>query len=265
MKCPFPGMDPYIEKPAIWGDFHDALITYIRGELQPQLRPKYAALLRDRLYVMESQRPIIPDISVVAPITRPGTFNGGTAVIELEEPIVFETMEEEFRELYLEIIEPNAGNRLITAVEILSPTNKVPGPSKESYLQKRSEIRRAGAAMVEIDLLGDRMPMLPLSVDDLAKLPPWRYVIGVARSPKQQAVYAIALHKPLPKVRVPLADNDPDAILDLQVAFTFAWEKGPYPMLLNYDGPPPGEMTPDEMAWCEQQLRQAGFRAQPTS
>jgi Protein of unknown function (DUF4058) len=29
MDCPFPGMDPYIERSAIWADFHDALIAEI--------------------------------------------------------------------------------------------------------------------------------------------------------------------------------------------------------------------------------------------
>jgi Protein of unknown function (DUF4058) len=258
-------MDPYIEWPPIWPDFHDALITYIRGELQPQLRPKYAALMRDRLYVMESQRPIFPDVSVVAPLSRHSPSNGAAALMELEEPIIFETMEEEIREPYLEIIEPRAGNRLITAVEVLSPTNKVPGPGREEYLQKRAEVRAAGAGLVEIDLLGDRNPMLPLSAEDLAKLPPWRYLVGVSRPPKRQAVYPIVMHKSLPKIRVPLANGDPDVILDLQAAFALAWEKGPYPMLLNYDGPPPGQMTDDEIAWCQQQLRQAGLRPQATS
>ncbi|MBM3997405.1 MAG: DUF4058 family protein [Planctomycetes bacterium] len=160
----------------------------------------------------------------------------------------------------LEIIEPGAGNRLVTAIEILSPTNKIAGAGIESFLQKRAEVRAAGANLVKIDLLGDHKPMLPLAAQDLAKLPPWRYLVGVARPPKQQAVYAIALRKPLPKVRIPLANNDPDVVLDLQAAFTLAWEKGPYPMVSKYDGPPPGEMTPDEIAWCETRLREAGFR-----
>ena len=33
MPSPFPGMDPYLEAPDIWPDFHHALATEIRGEL----------------------------------------------------------------------------------------------------------------------------------------------------------------------------------------------------------------------------------------
>ena len=57
MRCPFPGMDPYLERPAIWPDFHDSLIIYLREVLQPMLRPRYAALSQNRRYVVESDRP----------------------------------------------------------------------------------------------------------------------------------------------------------------------------------------------------------------
>lgn len=65
MASPFPGMDPYIERPAMWADFHDALVPFIRGALQPMLKPKYAAVGQDRLYVIEAERPIFPDVSIV--------------------------------------------------------------------------------------------------------------------------------------------------------------------------------------------------------
>ncbi len=28
MPSPFPGMDPYLEDPAFWEDFHDRFVTY---------------------------------------------------------------------------------------------------------------------------------------------------------------------------------------------------------------------------------------------
>ena len=65
MQCPFPGMDPYVERSAIWADFHDSQIPAIRGALQPLLRPRYVALVQDRLYVVQSRRPIRPDVAVV--------------------------------------------------------------------------------------------------------------------------------------------------------------------------------------------------------
>jgi len=45
MSSPFPGMDPYIEDPEIWGDFHAALATEIRTQLNRTIQPRYVARL----------------------------------------------------------------------------------------------------------------------------------------------------------------------------------------------------------------------------
>ncbi len=258
MQCPFPGMDPYIERPAIWADFHDALITEIRRELQPLLRPKYVALAQDRLYVVSSKRSIWPDVSVVQPRPSPANGASGKAVVETDEPTVFELDNEEVREPYIEIIEPAAGNRLITAIEVLSPDNKTTGAGRRKYLRKSARFAEA-APISSRSIFCAGKPTFRLSADKLARLPAWRYLVAVRR-PRRQEVYAVALENRLPRVRIPLASNDPDIRLDLQAAFTRVWQDGPYPELLNYDGPPPGVMRSAEIAWCEEQIRKAGFR-----
>ena len=152
MPCPFPGMDPYIERSEIWPDFHNSLVAYIREVLQPQLRPRYAAFCQDRLYVVEHRRLIHPDISVV----RTTANKGGVAVAALPDTsLVVEIVEEEISQSLIHIIEPAAGNRIVTAIEVLSPDNKRAGPGRESFLTKREELSRAGAHFVEIDLLRD--------------------------------------------------------------------------------------------------------------
>ena len=40
MSSPFSGMDPYIEDPEVWGDFHSDLAAEIRTELNRQLQPR---------------------------------------------------------------------------------------------------------------------------------------------------------------------------------------------------------------------------------
>jgi len=47
----------------------------------------------------------------------------------------------------------------------------------------------------------------------------------------------------------------------LQAVFTRCWEEGPYPELLRYAGPVPGELTEAEAGWCDRMLREAGVRA----
>lgn len=255
MPCPFPGMDPYIERPEIWPDFHDSLITAIRGAIQPLLRPRYAALTQDRLYVVEAGRPVRPDLAIVQAAThRPrGPHESGTAILEPDSPAVFELLREEIRQPLIHIIEPAAGNRVVTAIEVLSPDNKASGAGRVSYLRKRDEFWEGGVNLVEIDLLRSGQATVRLSVERLEELRPWRYLVAVTRTwALRQEVYAVPLDHRLPRVGIPLAENEPDITLDLQAALAHCWEEGPYPELLHYDGLPPGELTDAETAWCQQ-------------
>jgi hypothetical protein len=254
-------MDPYIERPIIWPDFHDSLVVYIRAALQPLLRPRYVALGQERLYVIESERPIYPDVSVVGTAHPRRGVGSSVAVLEPDAPAVFQLWREEIRQPLIHIIEPAAGNRLVTAMEVLSPSNKTPGPGRDSYLEKRDELWAAGANLVEVDLLRDGDPTVRISEEKLGQLRPWHYLVAVTRnSPPRQEVYAIPLERRLPRVSIPLAADDKDVTLDLQAVFTRCWDEGPYPELLQYAGPPPGTVTADEVRWCERLLQEAGFR-----
>lgn len=259
MPCPFPGMDPYIERSEIWPDFHDSLIAAIRGLLQPLLRPRYAALTQDRLYVVEADRPIRPDVAAIR--TSREEPQSAAATLEVDAPAVFQLWREEIRQPLIHIIEPAAGNRLVTAIEVLSPDNKQQGPGRISYLKKRDELWDGAANLVEIDLLREGEPTVRVSGEQLDSLDPWRYLVAVTRcSPSQQEVYAVALQHRLPRVAVPLIAEDEDVALDLQAAFDRCWNEGPYPELLEYTQKPPGALTDAETKWCEQILREAGLR-----
>ncbi len=280
MPCPFPGMDPYIERPEIWPDFHDRFVTFLCGALQPALRPRYIALTQDRLYVVEAERPIRPDVSVgekgvryLLPERPEGCFAqkvpdsffvrepSGTATALLEAvdaPAVFELWREEIREPLIHIIEPAAGNRLVTAIEVLSPENKIGGAGRRAYLKKRDEFWEAGANLVEIDLLRAGRSTVRLSPEKLETLKPYRYLVGVTRRwPTRQEVYAFPLEHRLPRIAIPLSDDDHDVPLDLQAAFARCWDEGPYPELLHYDAAPPADLNETEITWCQEVLRKA--------
>lgn len=261
MPSPFPGMDPYIERPEIWPDFHNQLISAIKALLQPLLRPRYAAITEDRLFVVESDRPIRPDVAVVRASPAQPPKGAATAVLEVDAPAVFELWREEIRQPLVQIIEPAVGGRVVTAIEVLSPDNKAAGPGRTSYLRKREEFWSAGTNLVEIDLLHAGQPTVRLSSEQLASLGTWTYLAAVTRRwPSRHEVYAVPLRNRLPRVGIPLADDDHDVVLDLQAAFARCWDENPYPMVLRYDGPPPGALNPDEVRWCEDVLRQAGLR-----
>lgn len=69
---------------------------------------------------------------------------------------------DEVEETFLTIQElPSA--KLVTAIEILSPTNKKAGQARSLYLKKRDDLMQASVSFVEIDLLraGEPMPVTP--------------------------------------------------------------------------------------------------------
>lgn len=261
MPSPFPGMDPFIEKPALWPDFHDALVAEIRWLLQSQLRPRYVALMQERWFVVESDRPIRPDVAVVATDQhsnqRQPVNSGAAAVLDVDAPsTVFEIWREEIKQPYLQIIEPAAGNRVVTAIEVLSPDNKALGPGRDSYLKKRDEYWEGGASLVEIDLLRRGRATVRLNDEQIASLQPFRNLITVTRRwPSRHEVYALPLDLRLPKIAIPLDSSDPDVSLDLQAAFYRCWEGGPYPALLRYEDGPPNDLTPAEQSWVRERLQ----------
>lgn len=73
-------------------------------------------------------------------------------------------------------------------------------------------------------------------------------------------VWPITLRQPLPRIRVPLADGDPDVVLDLQTVFNRCYDEGAYTRRLDYRGEPTPSLDGDDAAWAEQLLRTKGVR-----
>ena len=78
MPSPFPGMDPYLEHPARWPGVHQRLMTYIADTLNIALPPHYVADIGERLYVVQPDRSIYPDVVIsetsIPPPTESGTL-----------------------------------------------------------------------------------------------------------------------------------------------------------------------------------------------
>ena len=53
MRSPFPGMNPYLEQPIFWSEFHSRLIVAIADALAPNLLPKYYIGVKTRTYLEE--------------------------------------------------------------------------------------------------------------------------------------------------------------------------------------------------------------------
>jgi len=53
MPSPFPGMNPYIEHPSVWHDFHEAFMPAARDALAAQVRPRYIVKIDEQVYMHE--------------------------------------------------------------------------------------------------------------------------------------------------------------------------------------------------------------------
>jgi hypothetical protein len=52
MPSPFPGMNPYLEHPALWAGIHHRLITAIANDLAPKIRPlNFIGLICKKLFL----------------------------------------------------------------------------------------------------------------------------------------------------------------------------------------------------------------------
>ena len=54
---PFPGMDPFLEQPAIWAGVHHRLITTLSDMLTERVWPAYFVQIEERVYVVAPEHP----------------------------------------------------------------------------------------------------------------------------------------------------------------------------------------------------------------
>jgi Protein of unknown function (DUF4058) len=252
MKSPFPGMDPYLEDQGRWPDFHSRVITYACDVVNQALPGDYAAQMGEEVRVVTWQeghdRLMRPDVAVVRGFGSSGSEPAGGGMVATLEPfaIPFAAAVDEVRDTWIEI-RRLPDERLVTAIEVLSPTNK--GSSGlTDYLEKRHRLRTQGVNLVEIDLLiaGRRLPMA-------RPLPPGDFFAIVSRATRSEIgdVYAWSIQRPLPKVPIPLEDPDPDVFLDLAEVFALAYQRGRHARLIHYDRPLDLPLHPQDKEWAE--------------
>lgn len=254
MPSPFPGMDPYLEDPAIWRDVHHEMISEIRRRLAPSLRPRFITRIKERVYVSTDRDPgrkvIVPDINVVYSSLEPyvPAEQSGTYGTECEPFIATTLIDDEIREPYLTILDSQS-REVITVIEVLSPTNKFPNAEgQKQYLEKRRDVMLSQAHLVEIDLLraGDRIACHP-------ELPPCDYVIHISlkRQRPKAFLWGGQLPQPLPSIPVPLREDAGDVPVDLQAALTSIYDRAHYDRSIDYTKPPRPPLTDKQQTWIE--------------
>jgi hypothetical protein len=271
---PFPGMNPFLEHS--WGGVHTALLVRIQDVLAEKLplgllaRPEEGVMLeiddddewndgspsryRVDLGISEEWKQGLP------PVWRPD----GEKEAVLAEPLVIERVDEPETQRWLEIRE--SGGRLVTIIEVLSPTNK--GSKHEAYRERRRRFQSSGVNVVEIDLL--RAGGHAVAAQDYAcrwkdgTVPDYLVCVWRAVRPKKFEVYRWRLRERLPCFRVPLRPADPDVALDLQPLIDTIHRTGRYYML-DYAKSLTPELSAEDKAWVTDQLKAAGLRSDPTA
>lgn len=266
MVSPFPGMDPYLE--AYWGDVHTSLCTYARDQLRPQLPRELRVRVEEYVAVGSDAGPeggFYPDVQVTQP-PRDSSGPGETAAAGVAaEPLIvpMQTEPETLREVH--ILDRSRGDRLVTAIEFLSPSNKRHAAGRAAYVKKQQAFLEGGVNLVEIDLLRSGPYVLAVPVQNVPDdyLAPYRICVVRAAHAERAEVYRVSLRELLPAIRIPLRENDPDAYLPLQNLIDQAYENGQYDDI-DYAADPAPPLSPSDAEWADTLLKEQGRRESPT-
>jgi hypothetical protein len=250
-------MDPFLEDPAFWPDFHSRFINYWCEAIAEQLPFRYDARIGERVNLVERQPGMIRRVEPDVAVSHWGAGSvassaAGDAVATLEPVTIPLVIEEPARQNYIEILR-RPERDLVAVLELLSPSKKTP-PGLGEYVAKRNAVLRQDVHLMELDLLleGERMPLRD-------PLPPGDYYALLARADRRPNcdVYAWTIRQALPQIPVPLRSPDADVLIDLAAVMRTTYERGRYAKSINYEMPPKAALSSSHRQWIFQQTTAA--------
>lgn len=258
MPSPFPGMNPYIENPYVWKDFHDSFLPFVRELLTPQVRPNFFVRVNDFVYISsveseESRALGRPGVAITK--TMPLVGDDGEGGVALAAPAfvgVPEIVEDEHSP-FLEIVDLKS-KEVVTVIELLSPSNKESGEHRTQYLSKARSVLASQATLVEIDLLrgGPRMPWPRMPVCDYCIIVS-RYE-DRSRKKARAGIWSVGLRDPLPPIPIPLLPGFPHATLDIKAGLDRVYDSAAYADYIYKELPTP-RLKAEDQAWADEILR----------
>ena len=264
MPSPFPGMDPYLE--AHWRDVHAGLVIYSRDALQGVLPPSLRARVEEQVLLETpvgiGDHPLYPDVRVVEYTEKRGLETRPEAGVAVAEPLLVDAETEPATETYLEIIDRESSNRVVTVIEFLSPSNKSPGPNRELYQRKQRAICASDTSLVEIDLNRFGIHTLAFPIIHIKPHGRTAYMACIRRATRRDKaeVYPLPLWQRLPIMKIPLRPDDEDVPLNLQALVEQCYRNGGYEGTLNYTVDPDPPLLGAEKDWADQWLFEKGLR-----
>jgi hypothetical protein len=253
MNCPFPGMDPYLEHPVLWESVHARLMVALANQLQPKLDPRYVASIEERVFIEGPQRRVpdvwiqkVGDAEVITPLADP----------ESDTAVIVEVEDLEIRESRVEILDSYNELKLVALIEVVSPTNKAAGPGRVSYKAKQAETLAHECHLIEIDLLSHGRHVLCIPEWRVEPFKPFDCLCCVSRWPARNRfeLYPRTLRQRLPRLKIPLAEEDPDAILDLQGALDQVYLDGRYWRRIRYVEKCVPRLSSQNQVWADERI-----------
>jgi hypothetical protein len=163
---------------------------------------------------------------------------------------------------YITILDKHTNQEVVGVIELVSPTNKVRGPGRRSYLEKQRQVLKTTAHLVEIDLIRTGKHVLAVPENVAGQYGPYHYLACVNRATEDRDefdLYPRKLSERLPKIRIPLAKGDPDVVLDVQAVMEQTYADGAYDDRIEYNKPCIPPLSEEDQAWANRILKKAGF------
>jgi hypothetical protein len=219
-------MDPYLEAQALWPEFQHNLVACWMEVLLPSIGDRYRLRVGSRSYVNE-------------------------------QVLLVSVIKEQHQEEYLEVRQRGT-DKLITLVDLISPTNRTTAVGRQAYLTRRTEARQAGAHVVEQDFVLQGQTCLDVAPDSG---PDYDHAVtvGRARQPDRFEMYTTTVQNKLPRIRLPLASDDRDLVVDVQAVFNRCYDRF-FAGRIDYKKDPPVLLRDGDRKWMVQMLKQAGLR-----
>lgn len=151
---------------------------------------------------------------------------------------------------YLEVRDVVSGE-VVTAVELLSPTNKRAGEGRRQYETKRLTILGSLTHLVEIDLIRAYEPMLVYGDGHHS-----HYRILVSRSQRRPRadLFTFNVQDPIPAFKLPLRRGDEEPTVDMGELLGELYDRAGYDLSVDYRLDPVPPLEDEDAVWAAQLL-----------
>lgn len=252
MPSPLPGMNPFIEQPELWSEFHSRMIVAIADSLDDLLNRDYRVAVEKRVYLSQDDEQVligIPDVAVTS-LTKLSK-DSSRSIAAVAEPQTVELPQlEEVHERYLEIREGTTGT-VITTIELPSPKNKRSGEGRDAYLRKRQQVLTSQTNFVEVDLLRGGRPF-PVKGGIASN---YRILVSRSCDRPQAQLYGFNLGQEIPVFGVPLRAGEAAPLLQLQPLIYQVYDRARFELAIDYRQPLSPQLSESEQTWVSECIK----------